>query len=308
MSRYMTETPQYSAQVVNAAFLNKVAADPRNAALEGTSFTRDKIREEASIRHVLPPILLKPEEIDRRVEDDQPIKIVEKEPDSIAYTMPIRGAARATYFKGPRYRIEFFRIESQHFKKKTSELMTYQNDIRKIISDNIVKDMAEEEDRYGLTLLNVAITAGSDSYAISGPFKPSTFAAARKALLQRRVPVGVFWMTDAQFSDALTLSATEVGFNTVERHYTGPGIEKEDKLFAIPVIRCMRDQVFYEVLGDNTSFVLVSPENFLGKFFMIQDATLFIKQEADDIEFYAYEILGMGIGNNKWAKTVVSIQ
>lgn len=303
MSRYMTETPQYSAQVVNSMFLSKVAADPRSAALEGTAFTRDKIREEASVRHILPPILLKPEEIDRRVEDDQPIKIIEKEPDSTAYTMPIRGSARAKYFKGTRYRIDFYRIESERFKKKTSELMTYQNDIRKILSDNIVKDIAEQEDRYALRLFKVAVDAGGPSYTSSGQFKPSLFAAARKAITSRKVPAGVFWITDPMFSDALTLLATEVGYTTKEDHYRGAGIEKEDKLFGIPTVRCMRPDAFSEILGDS-KFLLLAPENFLGKFFLIQDATLFIKQEADDIEFYAYEILGMGVGNGKSVQAV----
>lgn len=303
MSRYMTETPQYSAQVVNSMFINKVAADPRSAALEGTAFTRDKIREEASIRHILPPILLKPEEIDRRVEDDQPIKIIEKEPDSIAYTMPIRGSARARYFKGPRYRIDFYRIESEKFKKKKAELMTYQNDIRKILADNIVKDMAEQEDRYALRLFKAVVDAGGPSYTTSGAFKSTLFAAARKAITSRKVPAGVYWITDPIFSDALTLPASEVGYTTKEDHYRGNGVEKEDKLFGIPVVRCMRPDAFEEILGANT-FLLLAPENFLGKFFLIQDATLFIKQEADDIEFFAYEILGMGVGNHKSVQAI----
>jgi hypothetical protein len=40
-----------------------------------------------------------------------------------------------------------------------------------------------------------------------------------------------------------------------------------------------------------------SPQNFLGNFFLLQDATLFIKQEADMIEFFTYEAPGIGIGN-----------
>ena len=304
MSRYMQETPQYSAQVINAAFLNKVAADPRNAALEGTAFTRDKLREESSFRHILPPILLKPEEIDRRVDDDQPYKIIEKEPDSNAYTIPIRGDTIARYLTGRRYAIGFFKLKSDKFHKTTSELLTYQNDIRKIIADNMVKDLAEQEDERGLMLIKAAINDGGPSYVTSGTFSPATFAAARKAMTSRRVPLGSIWITDSQFSDALTLTASEVGFATKEDHYRGAGIEKEDKIFGIQVIRCARPEVFSKVLGNNNSFVMVSPENFLGKYFIIQDATLFIKQEADDIEFYAYEIVGMGIGNGKGVQQI----
>jgi hypothetical protein len=42
---------------------------------------------------------------------------------------------------------------------------------------------------------------------------------------------------------------------------------------------------------------MFAPENFLGNFFLLQDATLFIKQEADMIFFHSYAAPGIGIGN-----------
>ena len=41
---------------------------------------------------------------------------------------------------------------------------------------------------------------------------------------------------------------------------------------------------------------LFAPENWLGNFFLLQDATLFIKQEADLIQFWSYSAPGIGIG------------
>ena len=52
------------------------------------------------------------------------------------------------------------------------------------------------------------------------------------------------------------------------------------------------------IFTDNVIY-LFAPENYLGNFFLLQDATLFIKQEADMIEFWSYSSPGIGIGNTK---------
>ena len=44
-------------------------------------------------------------------------------------------------------------------------------------------------------------------------------------------------------------------------------------------------------------FYILPPEDYLGKNFLLQDATLFIKQEADILEFWLYEVIGAAIGN-----------
>jgi hypothetical protein len=40
-----------------------------------------------------------------------------------------------------------------------------------------------------------------------------------------------------------------------------------------------------------------APEAYLGQFYTLQDATVFLKAEQDMIEFQTYEAVGAGIGN-----------
>ena len=76
-------------------------------------------------------------------------------------------------------------------------------------------------------------------------------------------------------------------------------MDGEDKLFGVPVITTIKN----DIVEDNEIY-LFAPQNYLGNFFLLQDATLFIKQEADMIEFWSYSAPGIGIGN---AKSIVKL-
>jgi hypothetical protein len=75
------------------------------------------------------------------------------------------------------------------------------------------------------------------------------------------------------------------------RHYDD-GVEEEEKLWGIPVVTTIKND-----LVAAKDIWLFSPETYLGNFYLLQDATLFIKQEADLIEFWSYSAPGLGIGN-----------
>jgi hypothetical protein len=100
-------------------------------------------------------------------------------------------------------------------------------------------------------------------------------------------------MTKELYYDALALPATSVGDVIASRHYD-EGIESENHLYGFPVITTIKR----DILPPNTMYVF-GPQEYLGNFFLLQDATLFIKQEADMIEFWSYAAPGIGIGNTR---------
>ena len=87
------------------------------------------------MREILPPVGLQDDEIDRDEKTDEPKKIVEKEPQSVATFVEFMGTPSAYWFRGPRYAVYFGKIMSGKAKKSKYQLMTYQNDIRKILFD-----------------------------------------------------------------------------------------------------------------------------------------------------------------------------
>ena len=85
------------------------------------------------------------DDLDVAVDSDQPRKIVEKEPDSVAAFVPSFGqpqpcsAVRAT-------RSASARSSRSASASRSAELLSYRNDIRKIPPTTLVKDRVEQED------------------------------------------------------------------------------------------------------------------------------------------------------------------
>lgn len=298
---YGTETARVSAQVINSSFVRRIEeGQVKEAQQEGSAFIRQKLRQASFAREVLPPQLLNDDEIDRDENTDLPKKIVEIEPDSVATFVPFKGTGRRTWFRGPRYAVYFGKVESQRFTKSKFELMTYQNDIRKILSDNSVKDMADQEDERFITTMDEVMTLNpGQQLSPAGGLNASNVVDGFKNLLSREIPIGKILCTKELYMDALKLPATSIGDNVASRHYD-EGVESENVLWGYPVITTIKRNI----IPPNHMYIF-GPQEYLGNFFLLQDATLYIEQKADMIEFWSYEAPGIGIGNTRSVTRIV---
>jgi hypothetical protein len=296
-SAMKTQTEQVSAQLINSNFVRKLEdGRTKEAENEATAFIRQKMRQESFMREVMEPVMLGDDEIDRDEDTDQPKKIVEKEPDSVATFVPFHGTGPRTWFRGKRFAVYFGKTESQRFTKSKFELMTYQNDIRKILSDNSVKDMADQEDSKGLGTVNAILDLNPTQIIAASAFSSSAFKKGFQGQVDRLQPIGKILMTKSLYYEALDLPATSVGNDVASRHYD-EGIENEEKLWGIPVISTIKKTIV-DGAARRSAYVF-APQGWLGCFFLLQDATLYIKQEADIIEFWSYAAPGIGFGNTK---------
>lgn len=288
-----TETQQVSAQFVNSNWVKKIEnGQEKEAAAEGSAFVREYVRQESYWRELLPPITLQDDEIDRDENTDEPKKIIEKEPSSVATFVQFTGAGPRTWFKGPRYAVYFGKTESPHFTKSKYQLMTYQNDIRKILSDNSVRDMADQEDRKTQATVDELITLNlAVQETNAAAFNSAAFKAGFQAMVRRRRPIGKISLCKELYYEAIDLPATSVGNDVATRHYD-EGIESEEKLWGFPAVTNIKPHIHNPRMA-----YIYSPQNYLGNSFLLQDATLYIKQEADIITFWTYAAIGTGIGN-----------
>ena len=298
---YKTQTSQVSAQFINSNFVRKLdEGRTKEAEAEGSAFIRQKIRQESFAREVIEPIMLADDELDRDENSDQPKKIIEKEPDSVATFVPFSGTGPQRWFTGPRFAVYFGKTESERFRKNKFELMTYQNDIRKILSDNSVKDMADQEDIFFRRTALGCVNANSGVQRTpAGAFTPSAFVRGSQAIIDRRLPMGKMLMTQSLFQEAMNLPATLVGDSIARKHYE-QGVEKEDSLWGMPVITTAKTDVY-----NTKECWMFAPQNYLGNFFLLQDATLFIEQRADIVTFWTYAVPGIGIGNAEAIQQIV---
>jgi hypothetical protein len=161
-----------------------------------------------------------------------------------------------------------------------------------MLSDNSVKDMADQEDKKWQETVDarIALNLAEQNIGATG-FNSTAFKAGFQKMVNRRRPIGKMTMTKSLYYEALDLVATSVGNDVASRHYD-EGVENEEKLWGFPVITTIKSHVH-----DPKKAYIYAPENYLGNFFLLQDATLYIKQEADTITFWTYAAPGIGIGN-----------
>lgn len=285
---YGTETT--NVQFLNQSFLDRVDQGmEKEASVAMSAFVRQKLREDGFTRKILEPIMVTAADLDRQV-TEEPTIIVEKEPDSVAASMGFKGRSSLRYFNGSRYPVTFNKIESNEFKKSKFELATYRTDIRTILQENSVKDVQKEEDSNFYNNIVSIATANSNQFTISGGFTVPNLMAGVKKLLAKQLPVGCILMTHEMYSDLLAQPATQIGSGAASSLFKGEtGL---DNFFQYRIVTTNKN----DILPNNRAIVF-APSQYLGQMYILQDAMVYLKTEADLLTFKTYEAIGVGIGN-----------
>jgi hypothetical protein len=296
-----------SSNVFNQTFLDNIEAGNVKMAQAGADeFVRMKMREDGFTRRILEPQQITNDMLDRQVDTDKPVMVLDKEPDSpAAITVPFGTVPENTYIYGPRYRVMFDRIMTPRFTKDIDELRTYDMDIRQIMSDNSVKDMTAEEDAKFIAAVNTILSNGTglanQTSSITGAVQWRTISGGitRDSLVEA---LKVMNDTSAHLEPAIALCNHKTAKEVLKftRNEAGGdlsqdmilnGFAERDFLTTKWVVTIKRDLV-----PDNTIFYFADPK-FLGKFFVLEDSTMFIEKKAFMLEWFAYELIGGAIAN-----------
>lgn len=285
--------------------LDKGVSSPdmvKQAADTVSEFTRVKMREDGFMRKIIPPLTISNDELDRQVDTDKPVRVVDKEPDSpAAASIPFGTLPFNQYILGPRYRVMFDRIVTPRFTKDVDELRTYDMDIRQVLSDNAIKDMLAEEDGKWIGAVNslllgqnvtVTLTGVAQWRTVAGGITRETWAEAMKTLPRTpmHLEVSTVLINNVSIKDVYKWGRDEVGGDLSEEILQN-GFAERNLMGARVLITIKRDLV-----PDNTIFMFAEPMK-LGKFFTLEDTTMYIDRKAYMLEFFAYETIGAAIGN-----------
>ncbi len=266
-------------------------------------FTRTKMREDGFYRRIMPPLKISNDELDRQVDTDKPVKVVDKEPDSpAAISIPFGTLPTNVYIRGPRYRVMFDRVVTPRFVKDVDELRTWVMDIRQVLSDNSIKDMLAEEDSKFISAVN-AVMIGPDVpvpyngnviqwKTIDGGITRETVQDARKIM-----PKGPSHL------EAHTALVNNVTIKEIEKW----GRDEMGGDFSQDVIKngwaeanFMNMQwiitIKRDLVPDDSMFMFSDPK-FMGKSYLLEDTTMYIRREAYMLEFFAYQTMGGSIGH-----------
>lgn len=291
------ETPQVSVDLVNSAFCDKVFSGQVKEAQEaGSLYIRKKLYEDGILRRLFERTTITSDQLDPEMDNDQPSIICEIEPDAPAATfVTYKGTGDRSYFEGKRFRVPFGKIESVRENKSKFELMTIRMPITEWLKEHQIKMIQEEEDRNFIETIQDIVDRNPSQQKISVSMSASNFKDAftegLKALTRLRLPEGKVLMHKNTFLDSLKLKVEEIGFEPQTQRFNR-GVDGEDSFLGRPVVTTIKDNLVKE----NELWFFTDPQYFI-KFFMLQDATLYLKTEADMIQFHTYEAPGVGIGN-----------
>jgi len=293
-----------SVQVLNEELFAQLETPgmEKNALDAVNEFTRVRVREDSFYRKIVPPVQVSNDDLDRQVDTDKPVIVVDKEPGSpAAISIPFATLPINVYIRGPRYRVMFDRIVTPRFVKDIDELRTWQMDIRQVLSDNAIKDMLAEEDSKFLTAVNTALVGANQVVPTSGVIQWETVwggisrDTVQEALkIMPKTPshleVNTVLLNNVTIREILKWGYDEAG-GSLSGDFLKNGWSEIDLMGCKWVVTIKRDLV-----PDDTFYMFGDPR-FIGKSYLLEDTTMHIKREAFMIEFFAYETLGGSIGH-----------
>ena len=292
-----------SVQVLNEELFAQLETPgmEKNALDAVNEFTRTRVREAGFYRKIMPPVQVSNDDLDRQVDTDKPVIIVDKEPGSpAAISIPFATLPINVYIRGPRYRVMFDRIVTPRFVKDIDELRTWQMDIRQVLSDNAIKDMLAEEDTKFLTAVNTALVGAGSTVPTSGVVQWETIwggisrDTCEEALkIMPKTPshleVNTVLINNVTIREILKWGYDEAG-GSLSGDMLKSGWGELDLMGVKWVVTIKRDLV-----PDDTMYFFGDPR-FIGKSYLLEDTVLHVKREAYMLEFFAYETIGGGIG------------
>jgi hypothetical protein len=294
--REVQELNQRFLQALTTPGMEKVAQD------EVTEFTRTYVLEMGFKRKILPPIPISPDKLDRRSDTDKPYVVVDKEPGMPpAISVPLGTLPTGFYIRGPRYEVKFQRILSPKFYKDIGELATYRMDIRQVLADKIVKVIQFEEDSKFLKAVDSILVAPNTNVPrvgvplwrqFVGGLSRVNWVESTKIMASTKFHLepSCMLLNTLTYREFLKWGRDEWGGDVAaEIIRTGNVIESIDNIKLILTIK-------HELVPTNTIYYFAEPR-FLGKFFVVDDITMYVKNTAYIIEFWAYEFIGSAIGH-----------
>lgn len=292
-------------KIASEIFVNDILSGNTKAAQEAANaFLRVRVREDGVVREILPPVPVTRDDFVPQVDTDQPVIIVEKEPRSPgAMTIPFGdNNPPAYYMQGEKFRVVFQRVSSRTIRKDEVELATWRADVKALLAEMLVKDLSWEEDASFINAVNTLLggSAGAANtmtgrvqwHTINGGITRTTLMDAFRLAFDppSRIPVTKILCNGATMAELAKMDRIELGGDDAQTIlYEGWGKRTINGANIIASIK-------KELIPNDTMFMF-GHSNFLGRFYVYQEPSLYIVKEDTEIRFRAHEVVGCAIGH-----------
>jgi len=329
---------EYTAEMVNSGFLERLETEgPTKTAAASLNYIKDKLRESSFADMIIPNERVVRGDLQRSLEHDTMVKIVDIEPGSRAMAVNFRGQPTASYISGKRYAISFFTISSLKFEIIEQELMAYEMPITKIIEENSLKDMVEVKDREFLSHVDACVEAMQDLHAANAAaaFNTTTVNAgtaisisklkgslalqatvnnfeslaiqrpdivALKKLLKRQVVSGSTIYRQGRLKPAMMLmtESDSDDFDSWTIEDMGDKIQSETAVSGWTYNKVVGLRVIRTIKNDilrEGNVYVFTSSEFFGRNYTLNDVKFYIDKIANRIFWQAWMDVGMGFGN-----------
>jgi hypothetical protein len=260
------------------------------AGAAGGAFVRERLRELAFSRAILPPEYVTKADCQRSVNHDTLVKIVDIEAQSTAAAVNFRGKALDRYIEGERYELAFYKVESDKFSKSEGELLAYDYPVTKVIEDNSVKDIQGVEDSKFIEAANAIIATTGKTVSTSGPVDRSALVSGFKLIDEDELAVSCVLMHKSDYDDWLTQPATDVG-DHLASEVTVNGY-KYNTILGHKLVVTIKTSI----VPPGTIYMFTEPK-YLGNFYILNDTKFWIEKRGDMISWQTWEYIASGFGN-----------
>jgi len=293
---------------INASTINELFVQKLNSpegldkiAAEGSAFIRVKLREVSFARKIIQPQYVTKADLQRSVQHDGLVKIVDIEPDSKAMTVNFRGEPTWNYIEGERFEIPFYFVSSEDFQKTEEELLAYEMPLTEVIEKNSVLDIQKIEDESFITQVDAAIATEASAivgtYDTDSTIKKIDFKRLFDVLDGNELRSDIVLMDSTMFNRLFLYDATAVG-DAVGSETTVNGYTYSTIFGRRMVVSNKLTKTDGNSLLSNKIYCFTH-QDFMGQFLILNDTKFWIEKKKNIISFAAYESIGIGIGNTK---------
>ena len=295
--------------------LREMIQDGSDASLQkvaqaANDVTRTQIREGSFANKILPPEKIGNERLTKTMTEDL-IVIDDLEPDSPgAKYVPFETVPEGEIITGSRYITPMARIVTPEFVKDIDLLRTYDYPIRKMLTDNSIKDGMATHDRKFIQTVNSIVmnTEGGAGtvHPVTGKLQLMDFDAqeiTRKNFVEatKMLPAGnandkfvarnyVMLAHENTLRDILKFDRNEAGGDLSQDQWKN-GLTDT----TILGIKCI-STIKKSLVPEGWVYFFAEP-SFLGHNYMLTDWTMYLEKQAFFIKWFSYWLGGFSFGN-----------